>query len=493
MPSRSAEHARRATAYVGIDLGTSGVKVLVVDGDGRALGRGHRAYDLHRPETGAAEADPADWWAATCAAVREATVRASGCQVRGVGLSGQMHGLVLATGNGEPVRAALTWADTRASAHLEAWRALSDRQRARLGNPLVPGMTGPLLSWLVAREPQAVARATWALSAKDWLRLRMTGEAATDPSDASATLLWDLPGDRWAGDVLDALGLPRRLLPRVLPSGAAAGSLTASAADALGLPPGIPVATGAADTAAGLLATRPGPDRLQLTLGTGAQLVHDGARPGTDPRPVTHTYRTARPQGWYAMAAVQNFGLALDWVRRSLAADWAAVYAALDTTDDPRGLPIFVPYLTGERTPVLSEMVRGGWTGLDLGHAREDLLRSALAGVVCAVRHAREALPSAPTGTIWLTGGGARPPALRQLVADLLGTPIVPLLTDDASARGAALLAADAAGDGIRLGEARHGRTVQPQCTARWEGFYRAYRSAAENLAQQVDPCRALP
>lgn len=486
-------------AYVGIDLGTSAVKALVLGTDGRALGQGHRAYDLHRPQPGAAEADPADWWTATCAAVREATAQAARCQVRGVGLSGQMHGLVLATRDGEPVRPALTWADTRASPQLQAWRALSDRQRVRLGNPLVPGMTGPLLSWLAAREPQAVGQAAWALTGKDWLRLRLTGEAATDPSDASATLLWDLPADCWATDVLDVLGLPARLLPRVLPSGAVAGSLTAPVAGALGLPPGIPVATGAADTAAGLLATRPGPDRLLLTLGTGAQLVRDGAHPGTDPRPLTHTYRTAQPQGCYAMAAVQNFGLALDWVRHILCADWASVYAALDTADDPRRLPVFVPYLTGERTPAVSDAVRGGWVGLDLTHTREDLLRSAAVGIVCGVRQSRDALPEAPDvpdapdapdGALWLAGGGSRPAAIRQLVADLLGQPVAPLEIENASARGAAMLAAEAAGGDIELGGIRCGSTVEPRDPARWDGVYQTYRAAAEVLLQQAATAR---
>ncbi len=475
-------------AYAGIDLGTSGVKVLLVGVDGAALARARSGYDLHRPQPGAAEADPEDWWRAIGSAMRAALAQVPGVYVAALGLSGQMHGLVLAGNDGTPVRPALTWADTRAVSDVDRWRALPAPVRARLGNPLVPGMTGPLLARLARTEPALVARATWALTAKDWVRLRLTGVAATDPSDASATLLWDLPRDGWALDVLRALDLPADLLPDVRPSARAAGSVTAAAAADLAVPQGIPVATGAADAAAALLGTAPGPGRLQLTLGTGAQLLRDGAALSGAADPVTHTYRTAAPVGWYAMAAVQNFGLALDWARRTLSATWDELYATLALPGDPRRLPLLVPYLTGERTPVVSSSVRAGWHGLDLAHTREDLLRSAVVGAVCAVRDARDALLDLPTGTLWLAGGGSRPPALRQLVADLLGSVVAPVLADDASAWGAASLAASAAGSPLPEPATECGPIIEPGDAVVWDEVFAGYRSMARALVAQEDP-----
>jgi xylulokinase len=434
-------------ALLGLDLGTSGAKAVLLGVDGRPLAEAGVGYPVDSPRPGWAETDPAAWWRAVSTAVRAACDQAAGVQVAAVGLDGQMHGLVLTDAAGQPLRPALLWADARAGEETAAWRRLPAPRRAVLANPIVPGMTGPLLRWVARHEPQAYRRAGWALLAKDWVRHRLTGEVATDPSDASATLLWDLPADRWADDVAAAVGLEPELLPPVAASGDQAGSLRADAAEALGLREGIPVAVGAADTAATLLATGlTDPAQVQLTVGTGGQIVRPVVpRPSPASAPRTHLYRAAAPDRWYAMAAVQNAGLALDWVRRTLRASWSELYGAA-RAGPPGALGVtFVPYLSGERTPVLRSDARGAWTGLGMAADRTALLQAAVEGVAFSLRHALEALPGPRPDHLRLAGGGTLDPRFRALLADVLQAELRPTDVRSASAVGAALLAAEAA------------------------------------------------
>src|SRR5216683_6153406 len=271
-------------AILGIDLGTSSVKVIVLDTQGRTLSVSKVNYRVMAPQPGWSESDPNEWWSAMVSAVQSAMAQVPRAEITAIGLSGQMHGVVLTDEEGLPVRAAMLWADTRAQAELEQYRMLPASLLECLANPLVPGMAGPLLCWLADHEAPSYQAARWALQPKDWLRLCLTDSVATDPSDASATLLFDLLADRWADDVIVALDLKRDLFPPIYPSGTPAGTLSARAAEALGLSPGLPVATGAADTAAAVLGTgllAPGP--IQLTLGTGAQLVQLCPEPRADP------------------------------------------------------------------------------------------------------------------------------------------------------------------------------------------------------------------
>lgn len=441
--------------FLGIDLGTSGVKAVVVDATGTVRASATRAYPLLRSVPAAAEADPGSWWDATLAAAGLA-VRESGIGVAAVGVVGQMHGLVLLDDAGRPVRNALTWADGRAAGQLPAWRALPPDARARLANPLVPGMFGPLLGWVRDHDPSAFAAARWAVLPKDWLRSKLIGvptaETVTDPSDASATLLWDLPGDRWAVDVAGRLGLDVARLPSVVESADVVGRVHRGVATELGLPAPAVVVAGGGDTAAALLGTGLPDGDTQLTVGTGAQLVRPVAGPipvGADP--VTHLYRAAEPERWYVMAAVQNAGLALDWARTVLGATWAELEAALTAGAAGAGpgagrLPVFVPYLTGERTPVLDDAVRARLDGLDLGHTRAELLGAVQLGVACVIRHALDALPGTRPEHVRLAGGGTAAPAMRQLLADVLDLAVLPPVSTGASARGAAVLAARAVG-----------------------------------------------
>ena len=231
---------------LGLDLGTSSAKAVVVGTGGELLARASAGYTVTSTVAGYAESEPAHWWNAVTACAREA-VHAAGARPSAIGLSGQMHGLVLASADGAALRPALLWADSRATGSLRAYRLLGPRALARLANPLAPGMTGPLLMWIAENEPRTYAEARWALQPKDWLRARLTGEVYAEPSDASATLLYDVMGDRWDLEVVGALGLEASMLAPLLPSaGAPAGHLVTGAAADLGLPAGIPVAAGPA-------------------------------------------------------------------------------------------------------------------------------------------------------------------------------------------------------------------------------------------------------
>ena len=436
-------------ALLGIDLGTSSVKVIVLDTHGHTLSVSKAGYAALAPQPGWSESDPNEWWSATMSAVQTALAQAPQAEITAVGLSGQMHGVTLVNEEGLPVRPAMLWADMRAQAELERYRTLAASQVERLANPLVPGMAGPMLCWLADHEAPSYQTARWALQPKDWLRYRLTGEVATDPSDASATLLYDLRADGWADDVIAALGLKRSLFPTIMPSAAIAGKLSTQAAEALGLPAGLPVATGAADTAAAALGTGllvPGP--IQLTLGTGAQFMQLCSEPIVDQARRTHLYRAADGANWYTMAAVQNAGLALDWVRHMLNATWEEVYASAATMPPGANGLLFLPYLTKERPhhPVPSSS--GAYLGLRIDHRREHLLRAALEGVAFGLRAAFEALPptNEATTTLRLAGGGSEYPAWRQMLADILNRELLIVDTPAASARGAALLGGIASG-----------------------------------------------
>ena len=439
---------------LGLDLGTSSVKALLMAEDGTVLGEGSASYAVRAPRPGWAESTPEDWWGAVLEATGVAVGR-RGAEVTALGLSGQMHGVVLVDEPGLPLRPAVIWADARSGAELAAYRRLDEDLGRRLANPPAVGMAGPSLLWLRDHEPDAYTSARWALQPKDWLRMRMTGEVATEPSDASATLLYDLPADDWSYAVVEELGLRTELLAPLIPSARVAGTLEGEAAGDLGLREGLPVAAGAADTAAAMLGTgllRPGP--VQLTVGTGGQVVTPKRAPEPDPHGRTHLYRAALPGLWYSMAAIQNAGLALEWVRKVLGVSWKEVYEEAFAVPQGSGGVTFLPYLSGERTPRFDPGARGAWTGLGLDHTRGHLLRAALEGVAFALREALEALEDHGITAPELrlagggTGGGSGGP-WRQLLADVLGRPLG-LLPDEissvASARGAAFLAGLASG-----------------------------------------------
>ncbi|WP_431820338.1 xylulokinase [Burkholderia sp. F1] len=431
---------------LGIDLGTGSVKLVTLDPDGVERAVASEPYALSSPQPGWAEIAPDAWWDALvrAAARLPADERA---QVAAIGFSGQMHGVVLIDAAGRAVRPALLWPDTRAA------RLAGAADWPDAPNPVAPGMAGPLLRWMAAGEPAALRAARWAVQPKDWLRIALGGDVAADPSDACATAL-ATPDGAWDAARLDALGLPRALFAPVRASTAPCGVLAAQAAAALGLPAGVPLATGAADTACAALGSGLVADGdALLTTGSGGQIVVLADRLPAARRGL-HRYRAATGGGYYTMAAMQNVGLALEAVRGWLGyASWPAAY------DDAFAQPAserlsFLPYLTGERSPWMNPDARGGWLGLGLGDTRGAMMRAAFEGVAFALRVGLDAIRAEgaegaeyrAVASLRLAGGGSVDPRWRQLLADALGASLDAVDCPNAATRGAALLAGVAIG-----------------------------------------------
>ncbi|MBW6455183.1 MAG: xylulose kinase, partial [Trueperaceae bacterium] len=435
---------------LGLDLGSSSLKALLLGLDGRVLAERSAAYPTRAPAPGWAEQDPDDWWAAAGEATRAvlAAVRdggdAPGADVVGIGLSGQMHTFVLLDADGETVRPAITWMDTRAAGLLPQVEARIDAAglRDELANPVVLGLTLPPLAWLREHEPGALARARTLLLAKDALRFRLTGEPGSEPTDASATLLFDVARRRWSTATLEAFGVDPALMPALGEPGAAAGRLTPGAARHLGLRAGVPVAFGAGDQQAAAVGTGTvSPGQAQLMVGTGAQaLVVEAAAPAGE---IAGLHAFCHARGWLRQASVNNAGVALDWVRTLLGLSWDELYAALGDAA-PAVAPLFLPYLTGERAPLMKGHARGGWLGLEPGHDREALAGAAVAGVAVGIADGLRALPGpadrrGPAALrVRAGGGGLRSPAFAQAVADASGATLELLDASGASAVGAA-------------------------------------------------------
>lgn len=445
-------------ALLGLDLGTSSVKALVLGVDGAVLGSHAVGYPDDRPRPGWSEQDPEVWWRSTCAAVRgasEAAARGHGVlEVVGVGLSGQMHTFVLVDEALRPLRPAITWMDTRAESLLPRVRAEIDEAGLpdALANPVVLGLSLLPLVWLREHEPSVVERAHAFLVAKDVVRARLTGVAAGEPTDASATLLFDVSRRAWSLRTASVFDLPAAMFPALGESADAAGALRADAAAELGLPAGIPVAFGAGDqqaAAVGMGTLRPGD--AQLMVGTGTQALAVRERAERDPSDRLHTF--CHVVGFVQQASVNNAGAALEWVRSLLGLSWSELYAA---PVRGAGLPAFVPYLTGERTPLMKGHARGAWLGVAASHDARALAGAAVAGVVTSIRDGVAALSAhgvAPR-EIRGSGGGLRVPSFAQAVADALETPLTVVDQGSASGVGAALLGGVAAGVFVDLADA---------------------------------------
>lgn len=459
-----------------IDLGTSSAKIALVDEDGTMRRSTSVEYPVASPHPGWAETDPAHWIRALESGLSQVCGDTAD-EIVAVGLDGQMHGLVLGSGR-EALRPALLWPDSRAMAELELWRSLPASLRAPLANPLAPGMFGPLLAWLARHESDAVARAEYACSPKDWVRAQFAdGPVVTDPSDASATLLWDVPAGRWHTELAHAVGIPGRLLPDILPSA------TPLESRAWGpLPGGLPVSVGCGDTAATLLATQLQPGEALVNLGTGIQVCMetDHARPAE--APTCHTFARA-DGGWYSMVAPQNGGLALGRVRALLRAEWDEVYASLDARPAGGSRVAFQPWFAPDRLPELRPGDAAGWHGLGLGTTRADLLRAALEAVAFQVADAIAALPQRPT-SLRFSGGGTRDARMRQLLCDVVGLPARRSTVADATALGAARLGFTAAGLDPDWPVPREGELVEPHRDPALDDRRRRFGVLA---AQQLD------
>ncbi|WP_437876645.1 xylulokinase [Sorangium sp. So ce513] len=460
---------------IGIDVGTSGLKAIAVETErGAAVASAHREYPLSTPHAGWAEQDPEDFAAAALSALGE-LARALGPrrdEVRAIGLTGQMHSAVLLDEAQAVIRPAILWCDTRTTAECDAIRAnpkVGDAGLARLvGNRALEGFTLPKLLWLRAHEPEAFARVRAVLMPKDFVGLRLTGELGTDDSDASGTLAFS-PGDRaFSAELLAAVDVPRAIFPRSAPSNAPLGQLTAEVAAATGLPAGTLVVRGAADNAAGAVGlgiVRPG--RAMASVGTSGVILAHTDSWIVEPEMRLHSFCHAVPGRFYLMGVMLAAGGALRWYRdvlgdgERMAAELRKVdpYEIIsDTASTARpgaGGVVFLPYLMGERTPHNDAAARGAFVGLSARTTKADLSRAVLEGITFGLadslglmRGVGQTNGAAPVtiDEIRLTGGGARSPFWRQLMADVFEAPVAITTSTEGPAYGAALLGAAGAG-----------------------------------------------
>jgi xylulokinase len=418
--------------YLGIDLGTSEVKVLLLQDDHRIVATAGARLTVSRPHPGWSEQDPADWWAATESAVAalRAQAPAEFARVRGIGLSGQMHGATLLDADDEVLRPAILWNDVRsASECLELQRRLPALPEIA-GNLAMPGFTAPKLLWVQRHEPKLFERTRCVLLPKDWLRLKLTGEKVSEMSDAAGTLWLDVAQRRWSRELLAVSNLSEQRMPRLVEGSAVSGQLRDSLADAWGLPRGIPVAGGGGDNAAsavGIGAVRPGEGFI--SLGTSGVLFVVTDRFRANPASAVHAFCHAVPGRWHQMSVMLSAASCLSWVTHLVgAADEGALLkdvGALDAAGQAAA-PLFLPYLGGERTPHNDAKARGVFFGLSHDTTPAHLGWSVLEGVAFGMLDGLHALQAAGTevGPLTIVGGGSRSPLWAQLFATLYGVPV---------------------------------------------------------------------
>ncbi len=450
------------SVILGIDIGTSGCKALLLDPQGRVIAADTATYGLSQPRPGWTEQDPELWIEGARAAVAGALAKAGPVEILAVGLSGQMHGLTPLDADMNVLRPALLWNDQRNAAECaeitEAAGGL-EGMLAAVNNRMLIGYTGGKIVWMQRHEPELFAKLRHVLNPKDYLRFRLTGERATEVSDASGTGLFDVRTRRWADDLIGRIGIDARLLPPAHESHVITGRIDARGAELFGLPAGIPVAGGGGDSViqtigSGVIA----PGELQTTIGTAGILAAalDAPQPNPDGR--LQVFCNVAPDKWHCMGVSMNAGGAMGWFRQVMTAGFGTgalpafdeiVAEAAASPAGARGL-LFLPYLNGERCPHPDPQARGAFVGLTARHNRGDVARSVMEGVVHAFIDMYALMrPMGIAGTIVkASGGGARSPLWRQMQADMFGCDVV---TTEGAAEGAAFGAALVAGVGIGI------------------------------------------
>jgi xylulokinase len=452
--------------YLGVDIGTSGTKTLAMREDGEILGSATAEYPLSNPKPGWSEQSPADWWQAVVDSVKKVlrVAKLKSADIGGIGLSGQMHGSVFLDRRHQVIRPALLWNDQRTvaeCAEIES-RAGGRAELIRMvANPALTGFTAPKILWLRNQEKRNFERTVQVLLPKDYVRFCLTGEFATEVSDASGTLLLDVVNRCWSTELLQKLDLSGSLLPRVYESEDVTGVLTESAAKQMGLRAGIPVVGGGGDQAASAIGNGiVGRGVVSATMGTSGVVFAHSDEVQVDPQGRLHTFCHAVRGKWHVMGCVLSAGGSLQWFRNQLC--HAEVLLAKKQKIDPyelitseaaaapagsEGL-FFLPYLTGERTPHADPHARGSWIGLSLRHGRSHLARSVMEGATYAMRDSLEIARgmNIPVQEIRLSGGGARSPFWRQMQADIYGQQVVTINASEGPAYGVALLAAAGTG-----------------------------------------------
>jgi xylulokinase len=497
--------------FLGIDVGTGGTRVLIIDDKGQVIASAtgeHEAFAS--PLIGWAEQHPEDWWRACRLATRKALAGAnlSGSHVDCIGFSGQMHGAVMLDSGDEVVRPALIWCDVRTNKQcLDFTRKIGAERLIQLTcNPALPNFTLTKFLWVRENEPENWRRVQSVMLPKDYVRFRLTGERAIDVADASGTLLLDVANRSWSSDVLDAAEIEYSMLPRLYESQEVCGKVSVAGSSATGLKAGTPVIAGAGDQAAG--ATGMGivtPGAVSATIGTSGVVFAATDRPALDSRGRLHTFCHAVPGRWHVMGVTQAAGLSLRWFRDRFGAgaddSRGDPYERLtaEAVDVPPGCDglLWAPYLMGERTPHLDPNARGALMGLTASHTRGHVIRAILEGVAFSLKDTLTLFAeiNVPVKKIRLGGGGARSSLWRQIQADIYGHQVETVKAEEGAAYGAAILAGvgakrwrsvdEACSEIVRIDEQNE---PQPEIVAFMQERYEAYRRMYPAIRSVVDP-----
>jgi xylulokinase len=483
-----------ADVVIGLDLGTGGVRAIAVDLQGQILAQTTRSYPLLTPQPGWTEQNPSDWVEASLDALSNVTQQLDGHRAISLGLSGQMHGMVPIDAEGRVIRPAILWNDQRTGKAVEEIEATILRQELiqRTGNPVITGFQLPKVVWLRTEEPQAYALLRQILLPKDYLGYVLTGERVTEPSDASGVGCLNLASRQWDTDILNALNISPALFPTVVESTAIAGRLKSDIATRVGLPAGLPVVAGGGDNAAaavGLGISSSHLNRGSLSIGTSGVIFAPCDRPIPDPEGRVHLFCHV-DGGYHLLGVTLAAGGSLRWYRDTFAPQ-IAYTELMDMAE--RSLPgargiLFLPHLSGERSPHLDPDTRAAWVNVSLAHTQADLTRAVLEGVAFSLRAALAVISEiTPVHQLLATGGGARSSTWLQILADVLQIELIAPKAEEGAAYGAAILAMVGVGAYPNLEAAfemqtQDSNTVEPQANPVYEEAFKRYRLLYEAL-----------
>lgn len=503
---------------IGIDLGTSGTKTVLFRQDGDVVASATAEYPLYQPQNGWAEQSPEDWWHAAIETIR-AVLDKSGVPpeaIAGLGISGQMHGLVMLDGEGAVLRRSIIWADQRTGAECEeiTRRVGAERMIAVTANPALTGFTASKIMWVKKHEPELYAKCRHILLPKDYLRYKLTGVFATEVSDASGMQLLDVPNRCWSREVLDALDIDPALLARVYESPEVTGTISGEAATLTGLSTRTAVVGGAGDNAAAAVGMGVVEDgRAFTTIGTSGVVFAHTDTLSIDPAGRVHTFCCAVPGAWHVMGVVQAAGLSLKWFRDTFCAaemqtadamdvdPYVLMNEAIDKSPIGANRLLYLPYLMGERTPHLDPDCRGAFVGLSAIHTRRDLMRAVMEGATYALKDSLTVLSGMGVlpGEMLACGGGAKSALWRQMLADVFALPVRTALSSEGAALGVAILAGVGTGlypdvrtacrQMIRYGDAKKPRE---QAVAAYAKGYEVYRALYPALKESFGMMKQL-
>nr|MBO2494294.1 xylulokinase [Clostridia bacterium] len=448
-------------AYLlGIDIGTSGTKTALFDELGNTVASSTKEYPLYQPQIGWAEQEPEDWWNAAVESIREVLAKSgvNPSDVKGIGLTGQMHGMVLLDKEGKVLRPAIIWCDQRTQEECDQITEIIGRERLIeiTANPALTGFTASKVMWVKNHQPEIFEKINKILLPKDYIRYRLTGEFATEVSDASGMQFLDVPKRTWSREIVDKLGIDFDWLPDVYESPEVSGKVSQVAAQLTGLLPGTPVVGGGGDQAAGAVGNgivKPGV--ISSTIGTSGVVFAFMDQVKIDPKGRVHTFCHAVPNTWHVMGVTQGAGLSLQWMRNNFGGIERELAKFMDVdpyvfmdAEAEKAVPgcqglIYLPYLMGERTPHLDPYAKGVFFGLSAKHGRNEMIRAVMEGVAYSLRDCLEIIKEmgVEVSEVRASGGGGKSKLWRQIQADVFNSPITTINSTEGPAFGAALLA----------------------------------------------------